>query len=315
MSDDRIEDFFMDEQGDELVDDRSDEVRRRDERLDAMVRGAALDYHRPPAAPRDAMWDAIQHGLRTDRPAPIVAAVPGLAHGEGHANRFRAPRYAAYALAASLLLAAGIGIGMRIRSDGGAPVAIASHEATPTERAPRDAAAFDTATRDTSDVPRDDVRSPSGIADERGSRLADVGRDARRAPGEREVAARGTTRAGNASYGFATVRHLTQVEALLTSFDRDASGRTASTARSDAQVSAWARELLTNTRLLLDSPAADDPLRARLLEDLELVLVQIVQLGPGTAVDDRASIERTMSRGHVMTRLRTAIPAGQSSGI
>jgi hypothetical protein len=240
--------------------------------------------------------------------------VPGLARGQGQANRFRAPRYAAYALAASLLLAAGIGIGMRIRSDGGAPAAIASREATPTVRAPRDAAAFDTTTRDTSDVRRDDARSRSGIAGERASRLADAGRDARRAPGEREVAARATTHDANASYGFATVRHLTQVEALLTSFDRDASGRTASTARSDAQVSAWARELLTNTRLLLDSPAADDPLRARLLEDLELVLVQIVQLGPGTAVDDRASIERTMSRGHVMTRLRTAIPAGQSSG-
>jgi hypothetical protein len=49
----------------------------------------------------------------------------------------------------------------------------------------------------------------------------------------------------------------------------------------------WARDLLTTTRLLLDSPAGADPARRELLETLELVLVQIARLpradSPGSA--------------------------------
>ena len=82
----------------------------------------------------------------------------------------------------------------------------------------------------------------------------------------------------------------------------------------DAQLGAWARQLLSNTRLLLDSPVANDPQRRPLLEDLELVLVQIVQLSPGTAPQDRELIEKTLQREHVLTRLRTAIPAGPQRG-
>jgi hypothetical protein len=82
----------------------------------------------------------------------------------------------------------------------------------------------------------------------------------------------------------------------------------------DAQLGAWARHLLSNTRLLLDSPVANDPQRRPLLEDLELILVQIVQLSPGTAPQDRELIEKTLQQEHVLTRLRTAIPAGSQHG-
>jgi hypothetical protein len=82
----------------------------------------------------------------------------------------------------------------------------------------------------------------------------------------------------------------------------------------DAQLGAWARQLLNNTRLLLDSPVAKDPTRRPLLEDLELVLVQIVQLSPGSTPEDRDLVEKTLQHDHVMTRLRTAIPAGAQRG-
>jgi hypothetical protein len=113
----------------------------------------------------------------------------------------------------------------------------------------------------------------------------------------------------DASYTVATVQHLSQVETFLTSFRSDSAN-----AQVDADLSRWGRDLLSNTRLLIDSPAAQDPLRRKLLEDLELVLVQIVQLAPNTAEQDREIIERGMRREHVMTRLRSAIPAGQTSG-
>ena len=82
-----------------------------------------------------------------------------------------------------------------------------------------------------------------------------------------------------------------------------------------AQFAGWARGLLSNTRLLLDSPAGDDPRRAKLLQDLELVLAQIVQLSPNAAAQERDLIQGSISNGHVMTRLRSAIPAGQPRGI
>jgi hypothetical protein len=82
----------------------------------------------------------------------------------------------------------------------------------------------------------------------------------------------------------------------------------------DAQLGTWARELLSNTRLLLDSPVANDPQRRPLLQDLELVLVQIVQLSPGSTPQDRELIDKTLQQDHVLSRLRTAIPAGPQRG-
>ena len=116
--------------------------------------------------------------------------------------------------------------------------------------------------------------------------------------------------ASASAYQLTAVRHLSEAEALLTSF------RTRSSAdqQMDAQLGSWARELLSNTRLLLDSPVANDPQRRPLLEDLELVLVQIVQLSPGSTPQDRELIEKTLQHDHVMTRLRTAIPAGSQRG-
>jgi len=111
-------------------------------------------------------------------------------------------------------------------------------------------------------------------------------------------------------YQVATIRHLANAEALLTAFRTDSRD-----AKMDAQLSTWARDLLSNTRLLLDSPAGDDPQRAKLLGDLELVLAQIVQLSPEAGAQDRAMIEGSIRSGHVMTRLRSAIPAGPTRGL
>jgi hypothetical protein len=112
------------------------------------------------------------------------------------------------------------------------------------------------------------------------------------------------------SYQVATVRHLSNAEALLTAFRNDNKD-----AALDASLSIWARDLLSNTRLLLDSPAAEDPQRRKLLGDLELVLAEIVQLSPGASAQDRDLVAGSIKNGNVMTRLRSAIPAGQTRGL
>ncbi len=111
------------------------------------------------------------------------------------------------------------------------------------------------------------------------------------------------------AYGVAAVQYLNRTETLLTGFRADArSGRV------DTLFVEQARELLTSTRLLLQSPAGQDPHLKPLLEDLELVLAQIALL-PGGRRDtlDVDLITQGMDRQSVLTRLRTAIPAGPAS--
>jgi hypothetical protein len=109
------------------------------------------------------------------------------------------------------------------------------------------------------------------------------------------------------SYARAATAELSRAEALLTAYS--ASGANAAV---DKQLSGWARDILSNTRLLLDSPAAVDPARRRLLQDLELVLVQMVQRSPEAgANEERAHIDRSMERTQVLTRLRSTLPAAR----
>ena len=104
---------------------------------------------------------------------------------------------------------------------------------------------------------------------------------------------------GSATYSAASQQHLTRAEALVAVVSVMPAD-----AALDSLTGRWAREILTNTRLLLDSPAGDDPMRRRLLEDLESVLVQLVQRSGRTA-EDRAMIDRTLQKTQILTRLRS----------
>lgn len=207
-----------------------------EERFEAWLKENAADYHRPPAeVPRDEMWDAIAR-TRQAQPAPVV----------GHIGRGNSALR--YAVAASLLIGAGIGLGYWMRGPVANPPAVVASGSFATDSA---------------------VRSTI--------------------------------------YEVASVQHLTAVEAMLTSFRADERTETEPLQR-------WARDLLSSTRLLMDSPAAEDPSRRQLLEDLEYVLAQIVQLDPKAPAEDRAMVDRAINREQVLTRIRSSIPAGLSSG-
>lgn len=107
------------------------------------------------------------------------------------------------------------------------------------------------------------------------------------------------------AYKMVATEHLSRAETFLTTFR---------TAGQDEAVSPdfWSasRDLLSSTRLLLDSPVANDPVFGSLLEELELVLVQIVQLGDEGDGESREMVKESLQRRGLLPRLRTAVPAG-----
>lgn len=112
----------------------------------------------------------------------------------------------------------------------------------------------------------------------------------------------------NVVYQVAATQYLSRTEAFLTSFRADlVSGQRGG---NNLRFARQARDLLSTTRLMLDSPAADDQRLRALLEDLELVLAQIAQLGAAQSGEDTDLITQGMNRSNVLPKLRSAIPAG-----
>jgi hypothetical protein len=120
-----------------------------------------------------------------------------------------------------------------------------------------------------------------------------------------QTAARSSIATNPTTYQVAVNQHLSRAEVLLTSFRMEPA-----TAALDPQLVRLAGELLTSTRLLLDSPAGDDPRVAALLGDLELILAQITGMSARSA-EEREIIQDGMNRTAVLPRLRatTAGPA------
>ena len=110
------------------------------------------------------------------------------------------------------------------------------------------------------------------------------------------------------TYRIAVAQHLSRADALLTSFRIQPE-----TAAPDPQLARFARDLLTSTQLLLDSPAGDDPKVAALLSDLELILAQIASMSVASP-SERAIIEDGMNRTAVLPRLRTTTSGPTAAG-
>jgi hypothetical protein len=114
--------------------------------------------------------------------------------------------------------------------------------------------------------------------------------------------------AAQALYRVAATQTLVQAEALLTAYRADEGARDPQAMQ---QAARWARDVLSSTRLLIDSPAGRDPQMRALLSDLELILAQLVQLsGTPLQANERDLIERAMRERDLLPRLRSAVPAG-----
>jgi hypothetical protein len=285
-----------------------------EDKFESFLKKTAQSYNTPPArVPRDEMWAAIQAKRAA---GPRVVYGGGATYVVGQ-RRFGTKVWLGAAAAAMLLVATGVGIGRWTASPGAqsgvSPLpmngVVAEGQAPTGVPDANPAGASGSTSGSVARQPAAVSRHPGAVAaaNPDASRPSVGGVD--RNPASAGSTGSPTNRSLRADQ-LVAVQHLSEAEALLTSFRT----RSNTDQQMDAALGKWARQLLSNTRLLLDSPIADDPQRRPLLEDLELVLVQIVQLSPGSTPQDRDLIEKTLQQDHVMTRLRTAIPAGAQRG-
>ena len=290
-----------------MTDDRPD-----DDILDERIRAlAAARYNAPEGSvPRDPMWAQIAAARRAARAATPIAAPAREADVVPLAPRRRSRAVVA---SWSALLAAGLVLGVVLER-----TVFNGEDAARREVAIVDPRIVDSAP---STTPADTPSIESAAGATQSERVpAPVP-----TPRVREDVAARTPRSYAAAeprdldalpdstvqtfYRTAAVQTLVQAEALLTAY-RGAEGTTRDPqALRDA--ARWARDVLSSTRLLMDSPAGRDPQLRMLFADLELILAQIVQLS-GTTLDarERELIDRAMRERDLLPRLRSAVPAG-----
>jgi len=286
---------------------------------DERIRSLAVGHYNAPdgTVPRDAMWAQISAARRAARAgvAPVAAVAPAVDQVEQSPDvipldsRRRTRTIVVWrwsaAVAAALVIAFALGrYGQPANTT--APVGPMVAVQPPTTSAPSHI----------DPVPGSPETSPApnGPPPQRGSEPRQV---APRSSGGRSIVGGPTEvasadSAASALYRAAAVQTLVQAEAVLTAYR----GAEASTRDPQAmqQAARWARDVLSSTRLLIDSPAGRDPQMRALFTDLELVLAQIVQLS-GTPLQDgeRDLIDRAMRDRDLLPRLRSAVPAGSAT--
>ena len=263
-------------------------------RIGELVRRHGASYHDPPATPRDAIWSRIE--AERGKAGGVIPLAPRTQR-----------RWWLGALAMAAVLALGIALGrvsMREESERQGPAGrpVATRE-IPRAREPETGARLDpgaepAAQRAAETAPVEKLAVADPVA-------------APRMLAERPAAERAAPASAAEPrdlYRLASQQMLGQAEALLAQYRADRAAE-----RIDPAVGRWARDVLTSTRLLLDSPASDDPEMRSLLQDLELVLAQIVQrTGQADPLEDEM-IERTIEDRDLMPRLRGAVPVGVGS--
>jgi hypothetical protein len=246
-----------------------------------LLRAAARDYNRPGETPRERMWEQI----RAQRARTTTVVRPAAWH-----------RIVLPAVAAALLVI-GVAIGRFYERSTGARVA--SKLAVKTPPAP-----ISSPTPAPNIIP-ESAQVVAAAPDSNMDRTRRAGSPlAHPAPAPFEAPSR--TDNSDVAFRLAVLEHLAGTEAMLTSFRNEAAHGDV-----DAQITSWARKLLTTTRLLEAAAPQEDPTMKRLLDDLELVLVQIAQYSPTNPhrAEELELIEHSIQRRGVIGNLHTTLPA------
>lgn len=298
--------------------------------------GARLDvqaYNEPPPAPREVMWERIEAEWGAGRAAGPVAdqsavelvadpvRLPGRWRRKGTATAWTA----GLAAAASLVLGLALGRNSQGPETGpaaGPPTAPASVSA-PDRTGPGTLVERSAPEPEGQDQPAPEVVATNAavieteVAPQRAAAQRADAQPAALQPTaeERPVAAASVRTEAVAALprlpepqsDFATTRHLGRAETLLTAFRIDQG-----TPMSEQDLARWARELLGDTRMLLEMPVSQAPVERALLEELELVLLQISRLGPQAPAFERQLALESMEWKGTLTRLRAASATGET---
>ena len=269
-----------------------------DDRMDELLARGTRDYNEPGEVPREEMWARIQ-AARVAAPRGVVA--------QPHTAR---PVWVwpSAAVAAGLLLYAGIAIGRRLEHSAG-PSAPKNLATVPAAAAGRDSSgsrkdsvasvtASSPATTAVKQAPKDEdvirkLREQTNTTNQRARELA------------QSSAPSGDNQSNTLAYRLVVLQHLAGSEAMITAFRSSARRGDV-----DREIVAWSRELLSTTRMLESSTVGQDPMMRRLLEDLDLVIAQIAQyVSRGTNnPDDLDLIEQSINRRGVISKLRSTLP-------
>ena len=280
-----------------------------DHEMDDQMRRLAHSYNEPPVPPRDEMWAQIER----------ARARPSIVTGTG-----RRMYWFRMGAGIAAVLVVGIGIGRLSRQSG--PAASSSLAATYTPTGSIAALAgngnqqVSTASQPAATLTAaESATSANRVRATRADRLDAL--QAARTASTSGATAYGVPRGVQGTVGdgsemsanrLAVIEHMAHAEVLLTSFLAE-SRTSPSDARTAAQFALLSRDLLKTTRLLLATRTSDDPALTRLLEDLELVLMQISQYSSEGRRGDLDAINQSLDRRSVLPKLRSAIPAGASA--
>ena len=251
-----------------------------DEPLDETLLGPAREYHEPGPAPVEAMWRGIQGGR---------GGQDGQGGRGGRVLVFRRVVRVALPIAAVLVLGVFLG---RMSQD--------------TERGTQDAGQLSPRAQRGDENPSQAMASSAAPQpqSDTGAMTGD------RQPASRDARPASRVPSPASVFSVAAERHFAQAESFLTLFR--ASVREG---KDESLAPATARELLVSNRLLMDSPAAQDPKVKRLLEDVELVLAQIAQLPAENRKADAQIINDGLEAGGILTRIRTEVTPGPVAAV
>ncbi|MFW6084259.1 MAG: hypothetical protein ACODAA_03510 [Gemmatimonadota bacterium] len=310
----------------------NDEQRSADERrsTDERIAAAARDlYHAPPETPREEMWATIEarldsaegdsDGAVVDANAPDAAVLP-LRSDRAPGSSRRPTRRMAWWIGIAAALLVGLGIGRLTLRPQLADLRVASEsevetsgETTVAETSPSDTVGSGAESADRTPpttAPADGRGRPD--ADDRlvsGDAAAPTPPAADRPPDDTGVGSGRAPGLQGLQYAATTRRLLDRGESFLATVQADlASGAP------DPETEAWARSLLSRTRVLMASPPARDSESRRLLEDLELMLAQIVVTTATGDPGEARILGEGLEDGDLLYRLRSAMEENDGPG-
>ncbi len=284
----------------------------------------ALGYNDPPSAPREAMWERIEAGWIAGEREEAREATRGPLRLVVARTLGRRPGRTAVWLTG----AAAASIALAVVLDRGSQIPVPAEPETVAAAAPASAAAARTAAPlvaatdsgplaptaaeealalAAAEEPLETSRQfaaarPPAAAEPTptpGRPAADPpAREAVVSPAQRAVGRSGTDAMADASD---MSRHLDRAHTLLVAFRTDIGSD-----ESQGDLARWAREVLVETRSLLDRPVGRAERERALLQDLELVLVQIARLGPEAPAFERDLARESMERQGTLMRIRSA---------